>query len=142
MSMQNTLSCAARTTRGETISTQNQAHYQVCRSNEGQYYFFLVVDDGRILLRGEEYPSKDHCLNAIKATMGNVRHEESYERVVREDGQRYFMLIAPDPATLATSPRFSSRLNLEHAVLMTMRVGPGAPVVDLTKTPSPPTPSP
>lgn len=83
-------------------------------------------------MRGEEYGRKDHCLNAIEATMGNVSCEESYERVVRENGQRYFMLIAPDPATLATSPRFSSRLNLEYAVLMSMRVGHSAPVIDLT----------
>lgn len=81
--------------------------FELNKSSNGQFNFALKTPD-RVLLRSEQYQSKQSAQHAIASVQSNSTDDARYEKKNSSNGKWYFNLKAANHEIIATSPMFDS----------------------------------
>lgn len=111
------------------------AIYEIYKDTEGHFRFWLIAENGRLLLRSKAYDTKRACSNAVASARKNAAAVRHFERRQDEHGKRYFILKAGNNKPLGTSGLFRSTDLMEGAIEIVRKHGPRSPVNDLTANP-------
>ncbi len=106
--------------------------YELKKSGDDQYIFNLVAANNQIILTSERYQSKSAARAGIESCRANAPLDERYDRRTAANGQPYFVLRAANNEIIGRSETYSSTQAMENGIAACKRVGPAAPVSDLT----------
>jgi uncharacterized protein YegP (UPF0339 family) len=108
------------------------SRYELKNSKNNQYYWTLQGNNNEILLKSETYPLKASAVKGIASAKVNSPHDSRYQRSTASNGQYYFTLRAENYEKLGTSEMYTTVSGRDNGIEACKKVGPGAPVVDLT----------
>lgn len=108
------------------------AIYEIYRDANGRFRFWLIAENGKLLLRSKPYSTKRACDNAVASVKKNSSAVRRFERRNAEDGKGYFVLRAANHRPLGRSKLFQSTDSLEDAIEEVRKNGPQSPIYDLT----------
>lgn len=108
------------------------ARYELKKSSNWQYYFTLQSDNNEPILTSETYSAKQGALDGIASTKRSCTNDANYARFTNSRGRFMFNLKAPNYQVLGTSEEYITSAARENGITAVKRVGPYAPVVDLT----------
>ena len=97
-----------------------------------QYRFNLKAENGEKILHSEAYSSSAACDNGIASVRANCPYDSRYDRLTARNGQYYFNLKATNGQIIGTSEMYTTIAARENGIAAVKRVGPTAPVEDLT----------
>lgn len=106
------------------------------KENKGQYWWTLQADNNENLLTSEMYVTKGGAENGIASAKTNSPFDSRYYRGAATNGQFFFTLSAENHEKLGTSETYKTTAAREQGIAVVKKVGPLAPVVDLTKKPT------
>jgi uncharacterized protein YegP (UPF0339 family) len=108
------------------------ARYELKKSADGQFRFNLVAANNRTILSSESYKGKAGAKGGIESCKANASNASRYDRRTSSSGQPYFVLIAANNEVIGRSETYSSNQAMEKGIAACKRVGPTAPISDLT----------
>jgi uncharacterized protein YegP (UPF0339 family) len=82
--------------------------YTLTQNAQGQFTFALHAANGELILRSEQYESKDAAERGIASVQRNSLLDERYVREQAADGRHYFNLTAGNHQVIGTSQMYSS----------------------------------
>ncbi len=104
------------------------AHFDLHKTEKGQFAFALKTDDGGTLLRSETYESKASAESGIASVRKNAILPERYEKLTASDGRHYFNLKAANHQVIGTSPMFGEAAKRDAAIATTQSDAERAPL--------------
>lgn len=99
------------------------ACYELNMNGEGQHTFVLKAENGEVILRSEQYESKESAEKGIASVQENSLLEERYDRKDAVNGTWYFNLKAPNHKVIGTSQMYKSAASRETGVESVMANG-------------------
>jgi uncharacterized protein len=106
--------------------------FQMFRSAENQqYYYRLRAENGRIVLNGEGYTTKQSCVQGISAVQFNAPLDIRFERKNAPDNYT-FVLKAANGEIIGRSENYSTSFGRDNGIAAVKNDAPGAPVEDLS----------
>jgi hypothetical protein len=108
------------------------AQYQLRKSINNQYYFNLTADNNEPILTSETYVSKFGADEGIQSCRKNSPLDSQYSRLKSTDNKFYFLLKAANNETIGKSETYNSQQAMEIGIQAVKKVGPTAPIIDLT----------
>jgi uncharacterized protein YegP (UPF0339 family) len=105
--------------------------FELSKSSNGQFNFVLKSAD-HVLLRSEQYQSKQSAQNAIASIQANSPHDARYDKKVSSNGKPYFNLKAANHEIIGTSPMFESEQARDDSVALVKANGASTTVKDKT----------
>ena len=109
-------------------------HYELGKSENGQFYFVLKAGNGETILQSEQYQSKASALNGIASVQANCGNEALYERKPSRDGQHHFTLKAANHQVIGSSETYKSTAGRDGGIASVQSNGPSTTIKDLTAT--------
>lgn len=107
--------------------------FEIIRSSKNnQFYFRLKAENGEIILASEGYMAKDGCRNGIASVKLHSPVDANYRRLLANNGQFYFNLLALNYQVIGTSQMYISAQGRDNGVESVKRNAPTAPIVDLS----------
>ncbi len=82
--------------------------YELNKNDKGQHTFVLKAGNGEVILRSEQYESKESADNGIVSVRENSRLNERYERKDAVNGTWYFNLKSANHKVIGTSQMYKS----------------------------------
>lgn len=92
------------------------------------FSFSFVDDQGRAVVRSENYSARKSALNGIESVKKNCQDDGRYEMKEAKNGKYYFNLKAANGQVVATSMMFGAEAERSGAIAGLKRSGPGAAV--------------
>ncbi len=80
------------------------------------FLFRFTDDEGKILLKSENYKARASALNGIDSVKKNASSEKRYERKTAKNGKAYFNLKATNGQIIGTSPMFDDDLKRQDVI--------------------------
>ncbi len=108
------------------------ARYEIRWSQDRKHFWTLQGNNNETLLTSETYNSESAAKNGIESAKSNSPFESRYHKGTASNGQYYFTLLAQNHETLGTSETYTTSSARDHGIEATKKVGPTAPVVNLT----------
>ena len=105
------------------------ARFEITKASNGEFFFKLLNDDGKTLLRSEGYNAKASCTNGIESVRKNASEDKRYDQKQASDGRPYFNLKASNGQIIGTSPMFA---DADAVVAAMATVKSDAAVADVT----------
>jgi uncharacterized protein len=106
--------------------------YQLRRGASGQFYFNLIGANYEPVLTSEHYIAKASALNGIASVRENSPYDSRYDRLLSSARQPYFVLRAANGEIIGRSETYSSTVARDQGIETCKRLGPTAPIDDLT----------
>lgn len=103
------------------------AHFDLHKTDRGQFVFALKSADGGTLLRSETYESKASAESGIASVRKNAILPERYDPQQASDGRFYFNLKAANHQIIGTSPMFGDAAKRDAAIAATQNDAERAP---------------
>jgi len=100
--------------------------YELNMNDEGQHTFVLKAGNGEVILRSEQYESKESAETGIASVQENSRLEERFDRKDAVNGSWYFNLKAANHKVIGTSQMYKSAASRDTGVASVKQNGPGA----------------
>ncbi len=85
---------------------------------EEPFSFVFVNNDGKTIIKSENYKAKKSALNGIESVKKNSQIENHYELKESKDGKHYFNIKAPNGQVVGTSTMFASTNERDAAMVM------------------------
>lgn len=102
------------------------------KDNITRFRFRLRAGNYEIILVSESYNFKSSCLDGIASVQKNCTNDSNYLRKKAQNGDHYFVLLAPNHEAIGTSEMYSSAGAMENGILSVMQNGITTNVVDLS----------
>ena len=83
------------------------ASFNISKTPNGKYQFFLKTGKGEVLLTSEEYNSKDAVMHVITSVKSNSLRKDRYLKHDTKNGGLYFNLLAANGNVLGTSQLYT-----------------------------------
>ncbi|HEY0634780.1 MAG TPA: YegP family protein [Gammaproteobacteria bacterium] len=80
--------------------------FELHKSANGQFNFVLKADDDHVLLRSEQYESKNSAQNGIASVQANCADDSHFDRKESADHKWYFNLMAANHRVIGTSSMY------------------------------------
>jgi len=96
------------------------------------FSFAFVTDDGKTLLRSENYKAKNSAMNGIESVKKNCGNDARYELKEAKNGKLFFNLKAANGQIVATSAMFPDAAARDAAIAELKKHCASAPVDDQT----------
>jgi len=106
------------------------AKFVIKVSNDGQFFFNLVSDDGRKLLGSEMYATKSGAFEGIASVRMHARDATRYDKHVLKDGKAYFTFKTGDQQIIGVSDTFDTEDSRDHALSKVIHSGGDAAIVE------------
>ena len=90
------------------------------------FSFTFKSDEGKALVKSENYTAKKSALNGIESVKKNCQNESRYDLKESKNGRFFFNLKASNGQIVGTSALFSSADEREHAIDQLKREAPRA----------------
>ncbi len=97
-----------------------------------QYSFVLKAGNGEVILRSEQYESKNSAQNGIASVQVNSPLEARYERKDSSDDRFFFNLKAANHQVIGTSQMYKTAASRETGIQSVQANGPTKTVKDNT----------
>lgn len=110
----------------------NNPKYTKFKDVAGAFRFNLKAENGEIILHSEAYTSSKACDDGITSVRLNSPFDNQYDRRTAVNGQYYFVLKAKNGEIIGTSELYSSSFARDNGITAVKRVGPTAPVDDIS----------
>lgn len=104
------------------------AKYIINKRENGSYFFVLVADNGRMILRGEHYSTYLASINGIEAVKKYSTNKDNYN-VDYKSGT--FILKAANSQVIGKTPylyRYNTKEGLDNAVQLAIKYAPTATI--------------
>lgn len=104
------------------------AKYIINKRENGSYFFVLVADNGRMILRGEHYSTYLASINGIEAVKKYSTNKDNYD-VDYKSGT--FILKAANSQVIGKTPylyRYNTKEGLDNAVQLAIKYAPTATI--------------
>lgn len=82
--------------------------YEISQSDNGQFSFVLKAANSQVVLRSQQYASKDTARTGIASVQENSPQDARYELGTASDGRVYFNLKAANHQVIGTSQMYTS----------------------------------
>lgn len=105
--------------------------YQIL-SKTDYFYFHLRAGNNEIILRSQEYDSKQGCENGIDSVRIHSPYDSNYELLTSNDRQYYFNLRSANNKIIGTSETYITIQGRDEGIESVKLNGPTAPIEDLT----------
>lgn len=102
--------------------------YKLNMNDEGQHTFVLKAGNGEVILRSEQYESKESAETGIASVQENSRLEERYDRRDAVNGLWFFNLKAANHKVIGTSQMYRSAASRDTGVQSVKTNGPGSAI--------------
>lgn len=111
-----------------------KAFYRLVKNNDAvqPFHWILVAPNNEVILKSENYASKQGALKGIESCRENSPYDDKYERRIARDGSPMFNLLAKNHQIIGTSEMYSSIQARESGIEAVKRYGPDAELVDET----------
>ena len=96
-----------------------------------QYYYRLRAENGRIILNGEGYTTKQSCISGIRSVQNNAPLEIRYEKKDAPDNYT-FVLKAANGEIIGRSENYTTAFGRDNGIAAVKYEAPGAPTEDLS----------
>ena len=106
--------------------------FELSRNDKGQFTFVLKAGNSEVILRSEQYESKNAAENGIISVQGNCSQDERFERKVATDGRPFFNLKAANHQVIGTSQMYASAASRDAGIDSVKQNGTSATVKDNT----------
>lgn len=90
--------------------------FEIRTSAQGKEYFVLLARNGKVILTGEEYESRQGLMNGIDSVRRNVFTRGAFKRRVAADGAPYFVLRAKNNKVIGVSETYSGKVKREIGI--------------------------
>lgn len=92
------------------------AIFELRKTDGGQFNFSLKNDDGKTLLKSEQYQSKASAENGIESIRKNSTEDARYAKEVATSGKLYFNLKATNGQIIGTSVLYGEEKEQQAAM--------------------------
>ena len=82
------------------------------------FSFRFTDNDGKVILKSENYKARKSALNGIESVKKNATSEKRYEIKTAKNGKFYFNLKATNGQVIGTSPMFESEADRQSAIAL------------------------
>lgn len=106
-----------------------EACFEITKSNNGQFSFVLKAENGQVVLRSEQYESKDSAEKGIASVQANSALDQYYEKKESSDGRSFFNLRAANHQVIGTSQMYSSTQSRDEGIASVKANGPTAAII-------------
>lgn len=106
--------------------------FELQKSNNEQFYFVLKGNKDLVLLRSEQYRSKQSAQQAMASVQVNSADDARYERKLASDNRTYFNLKAANHEIIGTSPMYPSAHARNDSIATLKAEGRSAIIQDKT----------
>ena len=104
--------------------------YEISQSDNGQYAFVLKAANSQVVLRSQQYASKDTARTGIASVQENSPQDARYELATASDGRFYFNLKAGNHQVIGTSQMYTEQAHRSTGIASVKENGPSADVRD------------
>lgn len=100
------------------------------------FSFRFTDDEGKVIVKSENYKVRASALNGIKSVKKNASSEKRYERKTAKNGKAYFNLKATNGQIIGTSPMFDNDLKRQDVIDLLSSSAASAELDDQSKASS------
>lgn len=104
--------------------------YEITKNAKGQYSFVLKSANDQVVLRSEQYESKDSAKGGIASVQKNAPSDERYDQKTASDGRFYFNLKSGNNQVVGTSQMYASEATRKTGMDSVKTNGPSTDVRD------------
>lgn len=104
----------------------------VDKSKNEEFRFRLISVNGKNILYGESYTTKQNCINGILSVKLNATKDSQFERKSSTAGDPYFVLKAENGEPLGISEMYNSNQARENGIEAVKRDAPMSELVDFS----------
>lgn len=105
--------------------------FEICRAQDGQFYFNLKAVNGQVILTSEMYTQKHNALAGVQSVQVNSPLPERFETRVSKAQEPYFVLKAANGLIIGVSQMYSSNQARETGIQSVMQNGSTQDVRDM-----------
>ncbi len=98
------------------------------KSEAREPFSWTFQDNGKSILRSENYKEKRNAVNGIESVKKNCGNDKRYELKTSSNGKFFFNLKAANGQVIGTSPMFASEADRQAAIDALKAQGPSATV--------------
>ena len=98
------------------------------KSEAREPFSWTFQDNGKSILRSENYKEKRNAVNGIESVKKNCENDGRYELKTSSNGKFFFNLKAANGQIIGTSPMFASEADRQAAIAALKSKGPSATV--------------
>ena len=98
------------------------------KSEAREPFSWTFQDNGKSILRSENYKEKRNAVNGIASVKKNCGNDKRYELKTSSNGKFFFNLKAANGQVIGTSPMFASEADRQAAIDALKTQGPSATV--------------
>lgn len=102
--------------------------YELTSNDKGQFSFVLKAANAEVILRSQQYESRDSALNGIASVRTNCGNDARYERLEASDGRSYFNLKAANHQVIGTSQMYAAVAGRDNGIESVKKNGPSETV--------------
>jgi uncharacterized protein YegP (UPF0339 family) len=104
--------------------------FVITKAMNGQYYFNLKADNGKIILTSEHYTTKGACEDGIDSVKKNAKDDSNYDRGKSTNGKYYFNLKAANGKIIGTSEMYETTEGRDNGIESVKTNAPGTSVTE------------
>lgn len=98
-------------------------------ATKGNYYYHLRANGNHeIILRGENYESRQGCENGVLSVKANAPYDYRYERLYSADRKYYFNLKGANGQVIGTSETYETGAARDHGIELVKAQAPTATI--------------
>lgn len=109
------------------------AKFVITRNIKGKFAYTLYSPTGDILLKGEDYGSKQGCMIGIGSVQFNAEDEYLYEIKKNKNGTQSFILWSANGRLIGESPEFKRAADLQKAMAYLQKKAATSKIEDATR---------
>ncbi len=94
-----------------------KSKFQIYQSGN-EYRFRLLSRNGRRILAGEAYTTKQNCLKGIYSVQKNAQEDKCFEKKKSSNGKFYFVLKAANGEIIGSSQMYASNSGRNTGICM------------------------
>ncbi len=109
------------------------AKFVITRNIKGKFAFTLYSPTGDIILKGEDYGSKQGCMIGISSVQFNAEDEYLYEIKKNKNGTQTFILWSANGRLIGESPEFKRAADLQKSMAYLQKKAATSKIEDATR---------
>lgn len=94
-----------------------RAHFEIDKTDSGEFFFRLRANNGEIILASETYKSLSGVKNGIESVKENSQNLDNFHILESENNKHYFTLVAQNGEVIGVSETYQNKGGLNNGLL-------------------------